>query len=113
MLQFSLRSCHPYILYNRPLKRILAQDILNPLSRLVLEGSVLDGDVVQVMTLGECEKLKRNVQPNLTWVSSDEDCDDKNSVVIIRNHEVNQTDGLNDSWEDEEFLMEDGVHEHR
>ncbi|ACI64234.1 member of the clp superfamily, large regulatory subunit, partial [Thalassiosira pseudonana CCMP1335] len=32
----------------RPLKRVLNRDILHPLSRLVLEGSVLDGDTVRV-----------------------------------------------------------------
>jgi len=101
----------------RPLKRILAQDVLNPLSRLVLEGGVIDGDVVQVRTLGECQKLQRNGLPNLSWITSnreDIDNDDKNSVVIIRNHEINTThEDLNTSWEDDEFLMEDGIHEHR
>ena len=94
------------------MRRILAQDILNPLSRLVLEGGVVDGDVVQVRTLGECLKLKREM-PNLTWVSSNEESDDKNSVVIIRNHEVNVYETGETSWEDDEYLMEDGIHEHR
>ena len=94
------------------MRRILAQDILNPLSRLVLEGGVVDGDVVQVRTLGECLKLKREM-PNLTWVSSNEESDDKNSVVIIRNHEVNVDETGETSWEDDEYLMEDGIHEHR
>jgi len=101
----------------RPLKRVLAQDVLNPLSKLVLEGGVIDGDVVQVRTLGECQKLQRNSLPNLSWVSSDRDgtdSDDKNSVVIIRNHEQRpDKDDLDTSWEDDEFLYEDGVHEHR
>jgi len=91
----------------------LAQDILNPLSRLVLEGGVVDGDVVQVKSLGECENLKKTTLPNLSWVSSDINISNKNSVVIIRNHELKETDESNESWEDEEFLMEDGIHEHR
>lgn len=79
----------------------------------MLEGGVVDGDVVQVKTLGECEKLKRNM-PDLKWVTSNEDnVDDKNSVVIIRNHENNRDDTSYDTWEDDEFLMEDGIHEHR
>lgn len=97
---------------HRPLRRVLAQDILNPLSRLLLEGGVVDGDVVQVRTLGECEKLRRE-KLDLTWVSSNEESDDKNSVVIIRNHETKLDDGSAESWEDDEFLMEDGIHEHR
>jgi len=96
----------------RPLRRVLAQDVLNPLSRLVLEGGVMDGDVVQVRTLGESEKLKRE-SPDLTWVSSDEESDDKNSVVILRNHPLKLDDNPEESWEDDEFLMEDGIHEHR
>lgn len=96
----------------RPLRRVLAQDILNPLSRLVLEGGVVDGDVVQVRTLGECLKLKREM-PDLTWVSSNEESDDKNSVVIIRNHQVKVDETADSSWEDDEYLMEDGIHEHR
>lgn len=91
----------------------MAQDILNPLSRLVLDGGVVDGDVVQVKSLGECEKLKNTTLPNLSWVSSDINISNKNSVVIIRNHELKETDESNESWEDEEFLMEDGIHEHR
>lgn len=94
---------------HRPLKRVLAQDILNPLSRLVLEGSVVGGDVVQVITLGEAEKNKNK----LSWVSSDETSSIKDSVVILRNHEVMITNEKSDVWEDDEFLMEDGVHEHR
>jgi ATP-dependent Clp protease ATP-binding subunit ClpB len=99
----------------RPLKRVLAQDILNPLSKLVLEGGVIDGDVVQVRTLGECENLQKNTLPSLSWITStsSEGSNDKNSVVIIRNHEMAISDDSDTSWEDEEFLMEDGIHEHR
>lgn len=95
------------------MKRVLAKDILNPLSRLILESGVVDGDVVQVKSLGECENLKKGNLPELTWVSSDMDNSNKNSVVIIRNHELKQSDESAESWEDEEFLMEDGIHEHR
>lgn len=99
----------------RPLKRVLAQDILNPLSKLVLEGGVIDGDVVQVRTLGECENLQKKTLPSLSWITStsSEGSNDKNSVVIIRNHEMAISDDSDTSWEDEEFLMEDGIHEHR
>lgn len=96
----------------RPLKRVLAQDILNPLSRLVLEGGVIDGDVVQVRTLGECEILQRNSFPSLSWVASDQGNDDKNSVVIIRNHEMKSDAKVDSSWEEDEFLMADDIHEH-
>jgi hypothetical protein len=75
----------------------------------VLEGSVVGGDVVQVITLGEAEKNKNK----LSWVSSDETSSIKDSVVILRNHEVMITNEKSDVWEDDEFLMEDGVHEHR
>lgn len=94
----------------RPLKRVLASDVLNPLSRLVLEGSVVEGDDVKVRTLNEAQNLKKE-NPELSWVSNSQGAD-KNSVVVLRNHEV-ENKNANDTWDDEEFLMEDGVHSHR
>jgi len=70
----------------RPLKRVLAQDLLNPLSRLVLEGSVLGGDIVKVRTLGEAERLQ-NDDTNLSWLGSMDDNSNNKSVVILRNHD--------------------------
>ena len=37
----------------RPLSRALQNHVLNPLSRLVLEGTVRDGETVRVRTRGE------------------------------------------------------------
>lgn len=96
----------------RPLKRVLAQDVLNPLSRLVLEGGVLDGDMVRVRTRGEAE---RNQEKNFFgYISSSNNEDDKNAVVIMRNHESkNVYDEAPETWDDEEYLLEDGTHRHR
>ena len=43
----------------RPLKRTLVKEVLNPLSRLILEGSVHEGDVVRVRTRGEALNLQK------------------------------------------------------
>ncbi len=45
----------------RLLKWVLNSTVLNPLSQLVLEGSVLEGDTVKVRTRGEVESLSQNV----------------------------------------------------
>ena len=93
----------------RPLKRTLNRELLNPLSRLVLEGSVIDGDKVFVRTRAEAEKLKENY-PN-GWISSNIASSDKNDVVIIRNHAPSPLE--DEVWDDDEFLLEDGSHDHR
>jgi len=96
----------------RPLKRVLARDLLNPMSRLVLDGGVIDGDVVKVRTCGEAKRIQSNEEPSLSWISSSSTMDeDKNSVVIIRNHK--SVKGDDDVWDDDEFLLEDGTHPHR
>lgn len=95
----------------RPLKRVLARDILNPLSRLVLEGGVIDGDTVKVRTLGEVESSV-TIDSSISWISSSSDSEDKNNVVILRNHEQ-KTEPQDEKWDDDEFLMEDGIHMHR
>jgi ATP-dependent Clp protease ATP-binding subunit ClpA len=91
----------------RPLKRVLNREVLNPLSRLVLEGAVKEGDIVRVRTRAEAEKEqkqhassssssvlvsdkdlhKQDSGPLLGWVSSNPLSGNKNDVVIIRNHE--------------------------
>jgi len=103
----------------RPLKRTLARDLLNPLSTLVLEGTVLEGDTVQVRTLGEAEKRSGQDGSN-GWICSsstdgkDQGVVNKNNVVILRNHEPPQDkDDDGETWDDDEFLMEDGTHDHR
>lgn len=93
----------------RPLKRTLARELLNPLSRLVLEGSVIDGDNVLVRTRGEAERDKQTSEHG--WISSNPASEDKNDIVIIRNHEVKPPS--EPTWDDEEFLLDDGTHEHR
>jgi len=93
----------------RPLKRVLASDILNPLSKLVLDGGVIDGDVVKILTTGEAQTIQMENE-DLSWVSSSSP-EDKNSVVILRNHSVAKCG--DEIWDDGNFLMEDGVHTHR
>jgi ATP-dependent protease Clp ATPase subunit len=97
----------------RPLKRVLNRELLNPLSRLVLEGAVKGGDVVRVRTRAEAEKRQKastagasdaegKTTVSLGWISSNPSSDNKNDVVIIRNHEPPEES------EDEEMLEENG-----
>lgn len=93
----------------RPLKRVLAKFVLNPLSQLVLEGSVVDGDTVQVLTRGEV----LNTLDDSGWISSN-DGDSRNDIVILRNHNAATGDGNEaDTWDDADYLLEDGKHAHR
>lgn len=88
----------------RPLKRTLNKELLNPLSRLVLEGGVIDGDNVQVVTRGEAEELPDN---KFGWVCSNMQSSDKNDVVILRNHPIKPRDENDDNWnDDDEWLLE-------
>ena len=82
----------------RPLKRVLNRSILNPLSTLVLEGSLRDGDTVRVRTRGEA--LRTSKSPgDVSFISSDPaDSEDRNDVVIFRNH----LDHMNEEVPEEE-----------
>eukprot|EP00571_Detonula_confervacea_P011937 CAMPEP_0172304320 /NCGR_PEP_ID=MMETSP1058-20130122/5738_1 /TAXON_ID=83371 /ORGANISM="Detonula confervacea, Strain CCMP 353" /LENGTH=849 /DNA_ID=CAMNT_0013015499 /DNA_START=252 /DNA_END=2801 /DNA_ORIENTATION=+ len=94
----------------RPLKRVLAKHVLNPLSQLVLEGSVLEGDTVQVRTRGEVSKSSKDI----SWISSsDGDVEDRNDIRILRNHDAATNDNEDETWDDDEYLLEDGTHAHR
>lgn len=95
----------------RPLKRTLNRELLNPLSRLVLEGSVREGDVVRVRTRAEADREQKQSGSNLGWICSNPAADDKNDIVIIRNHEPAPEE--DEPWDDNEFLLEDGIHDHR
>lgn len=72
----------------RPLRRVLAKRILNPLSKLVLEGGVIDGDEVKVRTKEE----SKGSNECYGWISSsglgyDDEGGDMNDIVLMRNHE--------------------------
>ena len=99
----------------RPLKRVLNSTVLNPLSQLVLEGSVLEGDTVLVRTRGEVESDVTSGPRS--WICSNEnvpDARDRNDIVILRNHEIaSDEENESETWDDEEFLLEDGTHAHR
>ena len=95
----------------RPLKRALNRELLNPLSQLLLEGSLLEGDAVLVRTRAEAERDQLAGANPYGWVSSNMLSQDKNDVVIIRNHEVKSDD--EEVWDDDDLLLEDGVHDHR
>ena len=95
----------------RPLKRTLNKEVLNPLSRLVLEGSVLEGDEIMVRTRAEAMRLQKSGEQQLGWTSgtSGDLSEDKNDVVILKNHEPfpldedeNDENESDESWEDEE-----------
>jgi ATP-dependent Clp protease ATP-binding subunit ClpB len=100
----------------RPLKRVLNKDILNPISRLVLEGSVLDGDTVRVRTRGEAKSVAKISDEPVTWISSNGDSGldgDRNDIVVLRNHPATMGEE-EEAWDDGgDYLMEDGVHSHR
>lgn len=100
----------------RPLKRTLARQVLNPLSRLVLEGSLLEGDVVKVRTRYEAEREQKQLEESgspsatLGWLSSNVGSNDKNDVVLVRNHEPVEDEDESDSDDDEYYMEEDGKH---
>jgi ATP-dependent Clp protease ATP-binding subunit ClpB len=98
----------------RPLKRVLTRELLNPLSRLVLEGAVMSGDTVRVRTRAEAENEQKNAtsgEPVLGWISSNEWSNSKNDVVIIRNHKMKEESDKDkeSAWDEEEYELEDGT----
>lgn len=71
----------------RPLNRVLASDLLNPISRLVLDGGVADGDVVRVRTRGEAEKLVNESEfEYVGFVASERFSSEESDIVVMRNH---------------------------
>ena len=71
----------------RPLQRVIAREVLNPISRLVLERSAISGDSISVCTRGEAEKMqKMQGEAVHGWISRDETSTDRNDVVVLRNH---------------------------
>jgi ATP-dependent Clp protease ATP-binding subunit ClpA len=82
----------------RPLKRVITREILNPLSRLLLEGAVISGDTVRVQTRAEAENEQRNhgtltntKSQSLGWICSNPVSNNKNDIVVMRNHEMKET----------------------
>ena len=50
--------------------------------------AIRDGDIVQIRTRGEAIKLQKEGHANLGWTSgSNPMSEDKNDVVILKNHE--------------------------
>lgn len=89
----------------RPLKRALANEILNPLSKAILEGDIREGDVVRVVTRGEVSKLQKEGLAELGWVTgASPQSEDRNDVVILKNHEPypeeEDLDGMSSEEED-------------
>jgi ATP-dependent Clp protease ATP-binding subunit ClpA len=72
----------------RPLKRALANEVLTPLSKAILEGDIRENDLVHVITRGEGLKLQEAGEGQLGWVSgASPSSQDRNDVVILKNHE--------------------------
>jgi ATP-dependent Clp protease ATP-binding subunit ClpB len=113
----------------RPLRRVLARTVLNPLSRLILEGAIRSNDTVRIQTRAEAEnELKNNVSSQvdgtdnstnpttihsgLGWVSSIELSNNKNDIVIMRNHKSWDVGTVNDDAPtlniDTDHFLEDG-----
>jgi ATP-dependent Clp protease ATP-binding subunit ClpB len=92
----------------RPLKRALVKELLNPLSKLVLEGAVREGDVVQVKTRAEAATLQKSGGAQLGWVSgSSSISEDMNDVVILKNHEALEDEDELSLDETDEWLDDD------
>jgi ATP-dependent Clp protease ATP-binding subunit ClpA len=71
----------------RPLKRALTNEVLNPLSKAILEGDIREGDLVKVVTRGEAMKLQKEGNAELGWMTgASPKSEDKNDVVILTNH---------------------------
>merc|ERR1712130_1013919 len=85
----------------RPLKRVLNQELLHPLSRMILEGGVREDEIVRIRTRAEAESLskKENKQFFGFVTSSKNHANDLNDIVVLRNHPV-------DSNEDEKSSEE-------
>jgi hypothetical protein len=95
----------------RPLKRTLTRELLNPLSRLVLEGSVSEGDVVRARTRAEATNEQKIIGDGFGWISSNPSSEKKNDVVLVKDSEPKVEE--EEPWDDNDFLMEDGMHSHR
>lgn len=95
----------------RPLKRSLTNEILNPLSKAILEGDVRETDHVRVVTRGEALKLQNEGNAQLGWVTgASHRSTDINDVVILNNHEsypdddvLGETSGEEDNYCTEEW----------
>lgn len=93
----------------RPLKRALVSEVLNPLSYSILEGDIREGDTVNVLTRGEALKRQTAGEAPYGWVTSaSPTSEDRNDVVILKNHEPfpDDTDG-EASGDEEEYFDED------
>ena len=99
----------------RPLKRVIAREILNPLSRLILEGAVISGDVVRIQTRAEGEIEQRNnhssndPSTSLGWISSNPTSNNKNDIIVMRNHQAKGPNDHTESFNEEEYFLEDGT----
>ncbi|CAJ1946039.1 unnamed protein product [Cylindrotheca closterium] len=97
----------------RPLKRALVKELLNPLSRLVLEGSVREGDTVRVRTRGEALQLQKKGEAGLGWASgSSTMSENKNDVVVLKNHEgfLTEDDDESASEDEADDWLNDDLH---
>ena len=85
----------------RPLRRVLTRELLNPLSRLVLEGAVVEGESVRVRTRAEAEREKKQLhhggQTGFGWISSNPQSDNKNDVVVLRNHATRENENMDET----------------
>jgi C-terminal, D2-small domain, of ClpB protein len=96
----------------RPLKRTLTRALLNPLSRLILSGEIVSGDTVYVRTRAEAEKAQQQSKYLLGWIATNSASDNKNDVVIIRNHKAKPEEeevegGEEEKWDDNHLLLEE------
>ena len=95
----------------RPLKRALVKDLLNPLSRLVLEGGIVEGDVVRVRTRGEALQLQKSGEAEFGWATGGNALsEDKNDVVVIKNHEPVPEEEVDEPSDPDDEFWDDDLH---
>jgi ATP-dependent Clp protease ATP-binding subunit ClpA len=96
----------------RPLKRSLANEVLSPLSKAILEGDIRQNDVVRVVTRGEGQKLiqQEAAEAQYGWITGASPIsEDRNDVVILKNHEPfpDEEDGGETSGAEDELFDQD------
>jgi ATP-dependent Clp protease ATP-binding subunit ClpA len=94
----------------RPLKRTLTRELMNPLSHLILDGGIHEGDTVQVRTRAEAMRMSKAGEAEFGWeTGSSSISEDKNDIVVIKNHESfpDDSDHEDNKWNSEEDDLDD------
>ena len=95
----------------RPLKRTITREVMNPLSHLILDGGIHEGDTVKVRTRAEALRSAKDGEAEYGWeTGASSTSQDKNDIVILKNHESfpeESDDEDNKKWNGEEDELDD------